>query len=177
MFKLELQRLRRQRGRMVPFDQTGTLSIAKRGQAGSGERRLSFTQALHIWGQALYQEQLIYLDLHLATEIELSCSRCLAPVRVPIMLEQQLVLREEPAAGAEGLPIEEFFYPRQAKELELLPYLHSLILNSLEPKYLCKPDCQGLCPHCGHDLNLGACYCPPERWGDPRLAVLKKLLP
>ena len=173
MFKLELQRLRRQRGRAVPFDQAEPASLVSRSQAGS----LSFTQALHIWGQALYQEQLIYLDLHLSTEIELSCSRCLAPVRVPILLEQQLVLREEPAAEAEGLPIEEFFYSHHAKELELMPYLYSLILNSLEPKYLCKPGCRGLCPHCGQDLNLGACHCPPERRGDPRLTVLKKLLP
>jgi uncharacterized protein len=24
---------------------------------------------------------------------------------------------------------------------------------------LCRPDCRGLCPRCGHDLNTGDCAC------------------
>ena len=42
-------------------------------------------------------------------------------------------------------------------------------------KPLCQPDCQGLCPHCGINRNLGTCTCE-NRWEDPRLAGLKSLL-
>ena len=42
-------------------------------------------------------------------------------------------------------------------------------------KPLCRPDCQGLCPHCGTNRNVATCTCE-NRWEDPRLAGLKSLL-
>ena len=42
-------------------------------------------------------------------------------------------------------------------------------------KPLCRPDCRGLCPHCGCDLNIEQCDCKDEQL-DPRLAVLGDLL-
>ena len=47
------------------------------------------------------------------------------------------------------------------------------ILNT-ETKCLCRDDCKGLCPQCGHDLNEGPCNCATPV--DPRLAVLAGLL-
>lgn len=40
---------------------------------------------------------------------------------------------------------------------------------------LCRPDCKGLCPSCGSNLNLGACDCDRTPL-DARLAVLSRLL-
>ena len=40
---------------------------------------------------------------------------------------------------------------------------------------LCRPDCKGLCPVCGSNLNLGDCGCDTSTT-DPRLAVLADLL-
>jgi uncharacterized protein len=45
---------------------------------------------------------------------------------------------------------------------------------SLPVHPLCRPDCAGLCPSCGKNLNGGACACDRDR-GDPRLAVLRGL--
>lgn len=39
---------------------------------------------------------------------------------------------------------------------------------------LCRPDCAGLCPTCGADLNVAPCDGHPERF-DPRWAVLAEL--
>lgn len=40
---------------------------------------------------------------------------------------------------------------------------------------ICSPDCRGLCPICGADLNQGECGC--DRFvPDPRLAALQQLL-
>ena len=44
----------------------------------------------------------------------------------------------------------------------------------MEQKVLCRDDCKGLCPTCGKNLNDGPCAC--TRPGDPRLAVLSRLL-
>jgi uncharacterized protein len=43
-------------------------------------------------------------------------------------------------------------------------------------KPLCRPDCAGLCPECGANLNLTRCGCE-HRWIDPRMAALQELLP
>jgi len=41
-----------------------------------------------------------------------------------------------------------------------------LTVKPIQP--LCRPDCAGLCPYCGHNLNTGPCHCPKavadERW-------------
>jgi uncharacterized protein len=42
-------------------------------------------------------------------------------------------------------------------------------------KPLCTPNCQGLCPQCGVNLNIESCTCEKTSI-DPRLAVLKELL-
>ncbi|MEN6480109.1 MAG: DUF177 domain-containing protein [Anaerolineales bacterium] len=40
---------------------------------------------------------------------------------------------------------------------------------------LCRPDCKGLCPTCGVDLNVETCHCHLVKV-DPRLAALAGLL-
>lgn len=48
------------------------------------------------------------------------------------------------------------------------------IFLSLPSKFLCDPDCKGLCPKCGHNLNEGPCSC--KKSVDPRLEGLLQLL-
>jgi len=40
---------------------------------------------------------------------------------------------------------------------------------------LCQPNCEGLCPRCGANLNLGACGCEPEEPSGPMAAMLRDL--
>ena len=44
----------------------------------------------------------------------------------------------------------------------------------MDTKNLCSPDCKGLCPGCGANLNHEACRC--KKAVDPRLAKLAQLL-
>lgn len=60
--------------------------------------------------------------------------------------------------------------------LDLNPILRELFLLAVPLQSLCKPDCKGICAICGNNLNRGACD-HPEAEVDPRLAVLKSLLP
>ena len=59
--------------------------------------------------------------------------------------------------------------------VELDEIVISDILLNLPQKRLCKEDCKGLCPVCGHNLNNGDCECEKQP-ADPRLAVLKQLM-
>ena len=43
--------------------------------------------------------------------------------------------------------------------LETDPILIEQLQLNVPMKPLCRPDCKGLCPDCGADLNEGACSC------------------
>ena len=57
-------------------------------------------------------------------------------------------------------------------DVDTLVYLE--VLMNWPCKVLCKPDCAGLCPVCGKDLNLGPCGCGKEP-SDLRMAVIGDL--
>lgn len=52
--------------------------------------------------------------------------------------------------------------------------LNSFFMNE-NGKHLCREDCKGLCPQCGHDLNEGPCACKTENI-DPRWAALVDIM-
>lgn len=58
--------------------------------------------------------------------------------------------------------------------VDLDEVLATAFVLGLDSKLLCRPDCKGVCPQCGHNLNEGPCSCKPE--ADPRFAALGQLL-
>jgi uncharacterized protein len=113
------------------------------------------------------------------TELELMCSRCLEPFRMPV--DAAFDLRFLPASA---MPTEEeremqdedldTSYYRDDR-IDLNELLREQFYLALPMKPLCVDDCQGLCPQCGTILNAGTCTCAPA-WEDPRLAPLKGLV-
>ena len=65
-------------------------------------------------------------------------------------------------------------YPIEQDQAALLPMVRENILLAVPPAPLCRPDCAGLCPVCGRDLNEGRCDCPSPA-GDARWAALDQL--
>lgn len=59
--------------------------------------------------------------------------------------------------------------------IDLAPLVREYMLLDVPIKPLCSPDCKGLCPVCGENLNETQCGHLPESV-DPRLEVLKSLL-
>jgi uncharacterized protein len=114
----------------------------------------------------------------LETTLELPCSRCLEPFRWPI--DSTFDLRYQPHAANTGegeVEVEEddlttAFYENE--QIDLGQLMREQFYLALPMKPLCRPDCKGMCPSCGANLNQGACGCKVE-WEDPRLAVLKTL--
>ena len=112
------------------------------------------------------------------TELELTCSRCLEPFRMPV--GSSFDLRFLPATDMGQTDEREV----QDEDLDTSYYRDDMIdLNellreqfylALPMKPLCRDDCKGLCPQCGTNWNSGTCTCT-QQWEDPRLAVLKGL--
>lgn len=171
--KLDLKRMKESPGQFFP------LEFAEEWEDLEYKtRRLPFRRAVRLRGRAHYQGGRVYLSAELDAELEIECSRCLKPIPAVVHREELLEFQEE-LPGSAGAPLEGFRYEFGAEELELAPYLKSLIAASIESKPLCRPECKGLCPVCGRDLNEGPCEHArtEERSRDPRLAVLKELLP
>jgi uncharacterized protein len=111
------------------------------------------------------------------TELELPCSRCLEPYRMPV--DQAFDLRYHPAAEASSEAetevaeedLETSVY--RDEQIDLNELMREQFYLALPMKPLCHEDCKGLCPQCGTNLNTAPCDCAPE-WEDPRLAALKQ---
>jgi len=113
-----------------------------------------------------------------ASELELTCSRCLESFALPVAAAFDLcyVPRTENVGEGEREVAEDdlttAFYSDDQIDLKEL-VLEQFHL-SVPMKPLCRDDCKGLCPQCGTNLNTGSCSCE-KTWEDPRLAVLKAI--
>jgi uncharacterized protein len=58
--------------------------------------------------------------------------------------------------------------------LRLSEWARDSIAGDLPQQILCRPDCAGLCPMCGEDLNQNP-HEHEEEWTDPRWAALEAL--
>ena len=130
-------------------------------------------------GEMVFAPPAFLFRAHLSYELTLPCIRCLCPIREPISSEVELMVvseKEKPsgdpdlALNAEDLSI--VYVEEQVLDTEPL-FVEQLQLN-IPMKPLCRPDCKGLCPECGAELNLGSCQCrtPPQ---DPRWVALEAL--
>ena len=111
--------------------------------------------------------------------IEQTCDRCLKQVEQPmhVTFEERFYPTVDVLTGTPLPPIEEdeVFPIDEHHQVDLTEALRQSTLLAIPMVTLCKEDCAGLCPQCGHDLNFGPCQCKPEV--DIRLNVLKTLLP
>lgn len=99
------------------------------------------------------------------------CRRCLE--RVDTGFEKELTMvfvddaDEDEDGGAYALePVGE--------ELEVGNAVREEVVLAVNPFVVCKPECRGLCPQCGQNLNERSCDCTTDE-ADPRWAALRKL--
>ena len=114
----------------------------------------------------------------LHTEVEVTCSRCLSLFSCPLTLniEDEYFPTTDIVSGA-LLPLPDepgYFTFDEHHVLDLTEAIRQYALLAVPMKPLCRKDCAGLCPNCGHNLNQGACHCLPQG-GDPRWSELNKL--
>ncbi|MFO7946303.1 MAG: DUF177 domain-containing protein [Armatimonadota bacterium] len=114
-------------------------------------------------------------DVDLHTKARMECSRCLSEhdVDIDIRVNENVILQEldQPQSyypqGEEQLPIPIL----NDEDIDFSELVRQLLSLHLPPRSLCKPDCKGLCPKCGQNLNEGTCDCA-ETEVDPRLEAL-----
>lgn len=112
----------------------------------------------------------ILLQGNFAAMIDLECVRCLTNIQQTLKLEfTELYAFSQRYVTDSGLIMPE------TGIIDLAPVLREYILLEIPISPLCRPDCKGLCPICGNNLNESTCNHEDDS-GDPRLASLKLLL-
>lgn len=147
--------------------------------AGTDWRQL---EELHAGGSAelldRFGSRTIRVRGRLLVRMEGVCRRCLDPVvrkledgfELYYYPMSTIAVREEVPINSDDVDIG--FY--EAPGIELADVLKEQILLWLPMSALCQPDCKGLCPKCGANLNHRHCGCRDE-FLDPRWEALKKL--
>jgi uncharacterized protein len=107
--------------------------------------------------------------LAFSTRLEGPCIRCLAPSWVDLRVDAQEYQATDP--GDDDELRTEYVVDG---ELDIDAWVRDLVALSVPDQILCRPDCAGLCPVCGKDLNVEP-HEHDEAPPDPRWAALEQL--
>lgn len=107
------------------------------------------------------------------------CVRCLERFAHPLSIAFRYVFvpadtqdaYRSPQLGAADLEV----VPYDGEHIDLAPAVCEQILLALPAYPHCGPACRGLCPHCGANLNAGACGCSAGTGSASPFAVLGAL--
>ena len=85
----------------------------------------------------------VTVDLILNTSMQTNCSRCLNEIEIDFKKNLKL------------------HYPvnKLKPVIDLVQDIREEIMIDYPVRPLCNPDCKGLCPKCGKNLNEGGCSC------------------
>jgi DUF177 domain-containing protein len=109
------------------------------------------------------------LELEFDVRLVGPCVRCLADAGLDVSIKD----RQYQATSPDG--DEELRTPYlQDDRLDLSAWARDAVALALPDKILCRPDCAGLCPACGRDLNAEP-HEHEEVGGDERWAKLAEL--
>jgi uncharacterized protein len=97
------------------------------------------------------------------------CQRCLADA----VVERRIRTREYQASSPDAADDLQSPYVHHDR-LDLSQWARDALVLELPVQILCRPDCAGLCPVCGKDLNVEP-HEHEEEQLDPRWAELEKL--
>lgn len=111
--------------------------------------------------------------------LDLTCARCTesfeTPAHVSFEEEYQPIIDVVTGLPSKTPRNEDASIISQNHSIDLGDAIRQALVLSMELIPLCRPDCQGLCPTCGVNLNVQTCECPPADEASP-FAVLQGLL-
>jgi uncharacterized protein len=160
------------------------LDLTKLLSAGDGQEEYSVTfdmpEVSH-YGETFTVEKAAPFDLSVKNEsgkslnvsgntmvtVTIPCDRCLKDVTVdfPVEIDEDFAIEDEQIVTDS----DENEDLAEGKSVDVDRLVYDQMEMNWPDKVLCKPDCKGLCPVCGHDLNEGDCGCNKQAL-DPRMA-------
>ncbi|MGB9682274.1 MAG: YceD family protein [bacterium] len=120
---------------------------------------LSFGKLPYVSLSAEEADGKVILFCNVKTVVILECSRCLQLYPQPLEFSYREVYSEEPFRIVGELTEEDFKFTIENNTIDISSSVRENIIINLPIKPLCRPDCKGLCPVCGKNLNEGDCSC------------------
>jgi uncharacterized protein len=114
----------------------------------------------------------ILVEGTLDAQVKTECTRCLTPFFEPVVIELEDTISLPGADLTPERPV------RVAEDgwIDLSPLVRENTWVAVPVKPICSPDCQGICPDCGGNINLGECACDKVAPIDPRWGALQALI-
>jgi uncharacterized protein len=164
---LEVADLRRQTGNEKEFaGRDSRLEIELRGDL------FVFTEVL-VEGEANNVGGKIYIRGSIEAKADLNCSCCLTSFTIPVASSFEETYYAIGSVEEGDLDNTGRIY--SGEQIDLRDVIIESLVLALPMKPVCHPDCKGLCPSCGCNLNTDHCDCGPQA-PDPRLAGLGEYL-
>ena len=168
--RIELEKLDGVRGEFAHLYQPEELD--------SVDERLVLTRPVEVNGTVKRSGHEVFVTGHVETRAQLECDRCLKPLELPVSTDFALeyitgVDYESSSVAAlseEEMSVSVF----DGKTIDVDEIVKEQILLAVPARTLCGPDCKGMCPECGIDLNTGQCNCAADEV-DPRWSALRNL--
>ncbi len=134
-----------------------------------------FPSPMKVKGEITNTAGYMRMTLRMTVDYQAKCARCLTDVSGCFSLD----LEKTVAPKKQLESIDEYkLYDYAIIEdgfLDMDEPLREQIEMEFPLRFLCSPDCNGICPGCGEDLNRASCKCRAKEI-DPRLAPLARIL-
>jgi Uncharacterized ACR, COG1399. len=159
--KIDLSKIKGHRGRSIEVNYVENLSVLE-----ANNDSYVVSKPISVTGNITHDSEGIILKLLVRGAIKVPCDRCLEEFEHEFIISIDEILNEAD---------EDYSYEVEDDKLDLTNIVIENVELSLPMKFVCSPDCKGLCPICGKNLNHEKCDCQIKEV-DPRLSVLNKLL-
>lgn len=121
-------------------------------------------------GALIRVKNLLNLSGKINFQFDTNCYRCLQNIHGDMTID----VNENVYNAATVKPGDDVF-TYEGNYLDLDVILKNYIILNLPMKEVCSPECKGLCPKCGKNLNKGKCDCDDDMYINPQMEVLKQL--
>lgn len=127
------------------------------------------SQPVTVEGRIRNKAGVLHCSLHASTTLHCVCDRCMELFTTEKVVDHYCVLAQERQSEDDDEIV-----LLENDTVDLGEVARTAFILEMDTKTLCSPDCMGLCPGCGANLNHEDCRC--KKAVDPRLAKLAQLL-
>ena len=138
-----------------------------------GDRAFTLEQGLAYDLQVISANAGCVVSGQVSARIQGECSRCLEPACALVEGPVECWCLLAPPDPEEDLEEDEYLLIGEDGVIDLGDACLAALVLETPVSVLCDPDCQGLCPQCGVNLNKEQCSCGTAPDPDSPFAVLK----
>lgn len=106
---------------------------------------------VHVEGVLIGTGETVAMQAAVTADVLSRCALCLEPARLSVRGDMDVRFSRTPE--------DEDVYLIEGYQADLTKPVTDALLLELPMRFLCKPDCRGLCPVCGRNRNDGSCTC------------------